>query len=200
MLSGYPEKVQALIAALTKLPGIGRRSAERIVLYLLKARAGEVHELADLIRISKEETRFCELCGNFAHASRCSICEDAERDAALVCVVQEPRDISRVERSGRFRGVYHVLFGVISPLDGVGPEDLRIADLERRIKAGRISEIILATPTNTEGETTAAFLAERFKPLGVRVSRLARGLPFGSSLEFADEETVASAIEHRQIV
>lgn len=200
MLSGYPEKVQTLITALTKLPGIGRRSAERIALYILKARAGEVFELSDLIRKAKEETRFCELCGNFSQDTRCSICQDGERDASIICVVQEPRDISRVERSGRFRGVYHVLFGVISPLDGIGPADLRITELERRVKVKGMSEIILATPTNTEGETTASYIAEHFKPLGVRVSRLARGLPFGSSLEFADEDTLGTAIEHRQII
>lgn len=200
MLSGYPEKVQTLITALTKLPGIGRRSAERIALYLLKAKAAEVFELSDLIRKSKEETRFCQLCGNFSRDAQCAICQDSQRDVTTVCVVQEPRDISRVERSGSFRGVYHVLFGVISPLDGIGPTDLRITELERRIKAQGINEIILATPTNTEGETTASYLAEHFKPLGVRISRLARGLPYGSSLEFADEETLASAIEHRQIV
>ncbi len=200
MLSGYPEKVQTLITALTKLPGLGRRSAERIALYLLKAKAQEVFELSDLIRKAKEETRFCQLCGNFSRDAHCSICQDNQRDITTVCVVQEPRDISRVERSGRFCGVYHVLFGVISPLDGIGPADLRITELERRMKAQGITEIILATPTNTEGETTASYLAEHFKPLGVRISRLARGLPYGSSLEFADEETLASAIEHRQIV
>jgi recombination protein RecR len=200
MLSGYPEKVQTLIAALTKLPGIGRRSAERIALYLLKTKAQEVFELSDLIRKAKEEIRFCQLCGNFSRDAECSICQDNQRDVTTVCVVQEPRDISRVERSGRFHGVYHVLFGVISPLDGIGPADLRIAELEKRIKAHGINEIILATPTNTEGETAASYLAEHFKPLGVRISRLARGLPYGSSLEFADEETLASAIEHRQIV
>ena len=197
-MTGYPEQIQLLIQALSRLPGIGKRSAERIVHYLLKARPDEVFELAERISQAKRLVRFCGLCGNFSADSECSVCQNAGRDHATICVVQEPRDISRIEQSGRYRGVYHVLFGAISPLEGVGPNDLRIAELERRIRQSAVQEAIIATATNSDGEATAIYLIDRLKALGIKVSRLARGLPFGSSLEFADEETLGNALEFRQ--
>ena len=197
-MTGYPERIQALIESLKQLPGLGRRSAERIALYLLKAKSEEVYGLADLITQTKREVRFCEECGNFSESVRCQICQDTERDKTMICVVEEPRDVARFERSGRYRGVYHVLFGILSPLDGIGPADLRITDLERRVKKTPAKEIIIATPTSTDGETTAAYLAERLAPLGIRLTRLARGLPFGSTLEFADDETLQNALENRR--
>ena len=199
-MAQYSERIRALISAFKKLPGIGERSAERIVLHLLKSKSDEVLELAELIAVAKRETRFCKACGNFAEELLCAICRDAGRDHTTICVVQEPRDIERMERAGRYRGVYHVLFGLLSPLEGIGPKELRIRELTDRIRRSRVQEVIIATAANADGETTAAFLTEYLEPAGIRLTRLARGLPFGGTLEFADEETLGSALEYRHLV
>ena len=187
-----------LIEALNRLPGIGQRSAERIVFYLLKSPPNESHELAELLKEVRSETRFCKICRNLSDAETCRICEDPARDASLLCVVEDPKDVVALEKTGSFRGRYHVLSGALSPLEGVGPEDLRIGDLIRRVKHEKIREVILATNPNTEGETTALYLSEALKSYGAKISRLARGIPVGSAIEFMDPATLQRSLEGRQ--
>ena len=188
-----------LIEALNRLPGIGQRSAERIVFYLLKASPEESIQLAELLKEVRSETRFCKICRNLSDAETCRICEDPARDPSLLCVVGDPKDVVALEKTGSYRGRYHVLLGTLSPLEGIGPEDLRIGDLIRRVKQEKISEVILATNPNTEGETTALYLAEALKSYEVKVSRLARGIPVGSAIEFMDPATLQRSLEGRQI-
>jgi recombination protein RecR len=193
-----PEPVTALIAALNKLPGIGPRSAERIALYLVQADSGSVRQLAETLVTSRERVRLCDICGALAEKSVCDICSDPRRETALVCVVERPVDILSVEKSGTFRGKYHVLGGKISPINGIEPEDLNIAGLERRLGQEPIHEIVIALPTDVEGDATGFYLAKRFARAGLKITRIAHGLPAGSGLEFADEITLSRALEGRR--
>ena len=193
-----PDPVSSLIAALSKLPGIGPRSAGRIALYLVQADSGSVRSLADAIISARERVRFCDICGALTEQSPCGICSDARRDASLVCLVERPVDIFSIEKAGTFRGKYHVLGGKISPLDGVQPQDLRIAELERRMTQEPIREIVVALGTDVEGDATSFYLAKRLARPHIKITRIAHGLPAGTGLEFADELTLGRALEGRR--
>lgn len=195
---GYSNRMARLIEALNRLPGIGQRSAERIVFYLLKNPHEETLHLSDLLKEVRNETRFCRQCRNLSDAETCRICDDPTRDQTLLCVVEDPKDVVAMEKAGSYNGLYHVLLGNISPLEGVGPEELQIGNLIRRVKQEKIREVVLATNPNTEGETTALYLAEVLKPYEVKVSRIARGIPVGSAIEFMDPATLQRALEGRQ--
>ena len=192
--------LQKLLDELERLPGIGPKSAQRIAYWMLNTDKATVLRLAEAIVEVKETVHFCSRCFNYAEDDLCEICQSSKRDAGAICVVSEPRDIPPIERTGAFSGVYHVLGGELSPIDGVGPEDLHIAELLKRLGYPSVHEVILATNPNVEGETTASYLARLIKPLGVKVSRLASGLPVGGDLEFADEVTLGRAIEARREV
>ncbi|MCL6537479.1 MAG: recombination mediator RecR [Acidothermus sp.] len=194
----YEGVVQDLIDELGKLPGIGPKSAQRIAFHLLGVDADQVRRLAEVLLQVKERVRFCTVCGNVAEADRCRICTDPRRDASVLCVVEEPKDVIAIERTREFHGRYHVLGGAISPIDGIGPEDLRIRELLQRLADGAVKELIIATDPNLEGEATATYLARIVAPLGVRVTRLASGLPVGGDLEYADEVTLGRALEGRR--
>ena len=196
----YEGPVQTLIDELGRLPGIGPKSAQRIAFYLLKAAPEVARRLANAITDAKERVSWCRQCYNLAEGELCTFCRDDRRDAKLLCVVEEPRDIVAVERTGEFRGRYHVLQGAISPIEGIGPEQLRVKELLARISAEDVGEVILATNPNIEGEATAMYLARLLKPLGVRVTRIASGLPVGGDLEYADEVTLGRALEGRREV
>jgi recombination protein RecR len=197
-MSVLPESITALIAALSKLPGVGPRSAERIALHLVQTDSAVVKQLADVILHAREKIQFCTTCGALTEKSPCPICDDARRDSSLVCVVERAVDILSVEKSGTFRGKFHVLGGKISPLDGVEPEDLRIAELEKRLAHEPVKEIIIALSTDVEGDATSYYLAKRLVRPGLKISRIAYGLPAGSGLEFADELTLSRALEGRR--
>lgn len=192
--------LQKLLDELERLPGIGPKSAQRIAYWMLNTDKATVLRLAEAIVEVKETVHFCSRCFNYAEDDLCEICQSSKRDAGAICVVSEPRDIPPIERTGAFNGVYHVLGGELSPIDGVGPEDLHIAELLKRLGDPSVHEVILATNPNVEGETTASYLARLIKPLAVKVSRLASGLPVGGDLEFADEVTLGRAIEARREV
>ena len=201
MASGYSDILNKLIKALTLLPGIGPKSAERIAIYLLKASDVEVRELARLIVDAKEKTFFCELCRNLSSEKRCHICEDPARERGTLCVVGDPKDAASIEKTGIYKGLYHVLFGALSPIEGIGPQELKLDFLLKRIHDEKICEVILATNPNTEGDTTALYLAECLKSEpDVKVTRIARGVPVGSHLEFVDQLTLQRAIEGRTSV
>jgi recombination protein RecR len=197
-MASLPEPINELLAALNTLPGIGPRSAERLALHLVQSEIGSVQQLARAILHARERIRSCPNCGSLTEQVPCAICSDSRRDATLVCVVERPVDIISIEKSGTYRGKYHVLGGKISPLNGVEPEDLRIADLEKRLAAEPIKEIILALGTDVEGDATSFYLAKRLGAKGVKVTRIAHGLPAGSGLEFADELTLSRALEGRR--
>lgn len=190
--------VSKLIDAFHKLPGIGPKSAQRLTYYLLRAPAEEAQLLAEAILEVKERVVLCGGCQNLTDQEPCLICRDEGRDRAIICVVEEPLDILALERSHGYKGQYHVLHGVISPMEGVGPENLKIRELLERLRDGQVQEVIMATNPNIEGEATAMYLSRLLAPLGVRVTRLARGLPMGADLEYADEVTLARALENRQ--
>ena len=193
-----PEPITALTAALSKLPGIGPRSAERIALHLVQAERGEATHLAEAIVGAREQVRFCEICGSLTEQSPCGLCTDPRRDASAICVVEKAVDILTVEKSGTFRGKYHVLGGKISPLNGVEPDDLRIAALERRLASEPITEAIIALGSDVEGDATSFYLAKRLARAGLKITRIAHGLPAGTGLEFADEVTLSRALEGRR--
>jgi recombination protein RecR len=193
-----PQNIATLIGALSKLPGIGPRSAERIALHLVQTDADSVKHLAKVILEARERIRFCECCGALTEKPLCDLCTDGRRDASLICLVERPVDIFSVEKSGTFRGKYHVLGGKISPLNGVEAEDLRIAELERRIDQGGIKEVVIALGTDVEGDATSYYLGKRLAREGLRITRIAHGLPAGSGLEFADEVTLSRALEGRR--
>ncbi len=198
MASAYTAPVQTLIDELGRLPGIGPKSAQRIAFHLLKVPTDDVARLANALTDAKARVRFCERCFNIADDALCPICNDDGRDSTAVCVVEESRDIVALERTGEFRGRYHVLLGAMSPLEGIGPEQLKIRELLTRIEPEGITEIILCTNPNTEGEVTAMYLARLLKPLGLTVTRIASGLPVGGDLEYADELTLGRALEGRR--
>src|SRR5262245_34850992 len=194
-MSALPEPVVALIGALSKLPGIGPRSAERIALHLVQSDSEQVKHLAEVLVVARERVTFCQNCGALTEKNPCHFCLDPKRDVSLVCIVERPVDIFSIEKSGTFRGRYHVLGGKISPLNGVQPEDLRITQLEDRLKQEQISEVVIALGTDVEGDATGFYLAKRLARPGLRVTRIAYGLPAGAGLEFADELTVSRALE-----
>lgn len=194
----YDGALQDLIDELGQLPGIGPKSAQRIAFYLLAADKDRVDALAYAIQIVKDKVHFCEVCGNVAEAELCRICADPRRSDDIICVVEEPKDVAAIERTREFRGRYHVLGGAIDPINGVGPGDLRIQDLMTRLTTNDVSEVIIATDPNIEGEATAAYLARMLRGLDVPVSRLASGLPVGGDLEYADEVTLGRAFEGRR--
>ncbi|MFQ5828098.1 MAG: recombination mediator RecR [Candidatus Methylomirabilia bacterium] len=194
----YPKPVAQLIEALQKLPGIGPKTAQRLTLFLLKRPSEEVQGLAEALARVKSEIVYCSTCFNITEQDPCRICQDPARDSRVLCVVEEPNDLLAVERTGEFRGRYHVLLGALSPLDGVGPEDLRVRELLGRLEGQEVEEVILATNPNVEGEATAIYLAKLLKSLGVRITRIARGLPVGGDLEYADEVTLSKALEGRK--
>jgi recombination protein RecR len=194
----YTPALQGLIQLLTRLPGIGEKSAARLAFFILRGDQGYASELARAIDMVKSQTRFCSRCFALTEDDPCSTCEDARRDRTLVCVVEEPADVVAVERSLGFQGIFHVLHGSISPLDGRGPEQLRIRELVERVGKEPIHEVLVATNPTIEGEATAVYLARLLKPLGVRVSRIAHGIPVGGTIEYADQVTVGRAIEGRR--
>ncbi|HEX3963246.1 MAG TPA: recombination mediator RecR [Trebonia sp.] len=196
----YEGAVQNLIDELGRLPGVGPKGAQRIAFHLLAADPADVRRLADALIDVTERVRFCKTCGNVAEAEECRICRDARRDPTVICVVEEPKDVAAVEKIREFRGRYHVLGGAISPIDGVGPDNLRIRELMARLADGSVTELILATNPNLEGEATATYLARLVKPLDIKVTRPASGLPVGGDLEYADEVTLGRAFAGRQVV
>jgi recombination protein RecR len=197
-MSSFPEPITSLIAALSRLPGVGPRSAERIALHLVQSDAPSVRQLAEAILAARERIRLCSICGGLTETDPCSICLDARRDSSLVCVVERATDILSIEKANSFRGKYHVLGGKISPLNGVEPEDLRIGQLEARLGSEPIHEVVIALPTDVEGDATGFYLAKQLRARGVKVTRIAHGLPAGSGLEFADELTLTRALEGRR--
>jgi len=196
----YEGAVQDLIDELGRLPGVGPKSAQRIAFHLLAAESADVGRLIAALTRVQEEVRFCTTCYNVAEGEQCRICRDPRRDPALICVVEESKDVVAIERTREFRGRYHVLGGAISPIDGVGPDELRIRELMARLTDGTVTELILATDPNLEGEATAAYLARLVKPMGLRVTRPASGLPVGGDLEYADEVTLGRAFEGRRLL
>lgn len=197
-MPSLPPLVTTLISALSKLPGIGPRSAERLALHIVQTDAGFVKQLAEALVVARERIQSCQNCGGLTEEQPCAICADPRRDASLVGIVERATDILSLEKSGTFRGRYHVLGGKISPLNGVGPEDLRIAELERRLKTEPIKEVILALGTDVEGDATSYYLARRLTTAGIKVTRIAHGLPAGSGLEYADDLTLSRALEGRR--
>ncbi len=197
-MSYYAEPIVRLLEELERLPGIGPKSAQRLAFHILKGDDETAARLADAIIEVKRKVHFCSVCFNFASEDLCEYCADGERDSGMLCVVEEPRDVVAIERTGEYRGRYHVLQGAISPIDGIGPEQLRVTELLRRLEDGSIKELVVATNPNVEGETTALYLARLIKPLGVRVTRIASGLPVGGDLEYADEATLGRALEARR--
>ena len=196
----YEGAVQDLIDELGRLPGVGPKSAQRIAFHVLAAEATDIERLSSTLLRVKNEVMFCSICGNVSQAEICRICSDVRRDVTVICVVEEPKDVVAVERTREFRGRYHVLGGAISPIDGIGPDDLRIRELLTRLRDGAVTELILATDPNLEGEATATYLARLLAPMGLTVTRLASGLPVGGDLEYADEVTLGRAFSGRRRV
>ena len=196
----YEGPVQDLIDELGRLPGVGPKSAQRMAFHILAADSSSVDRLIEALRAVKARVRFCETCGNVAEGPQCRICADPRRDASAICVVEEPKDVVAIERTREFRGRYHVLGGAISPMDGVGPDDLRFTELMARLSDGTVAEVIIATDPNLEGEATASYTARLLSPFDIRVTRLASGLPVGGDLEYADEVTLGRAFEGRKLL
>jgi recombination protein RecR len=197
-MASYTESIEKLIEILNKFPGIGRRSAERIVDYILKAPLGDIKALVGAISRVKENVRLCSVCNNLSEGDLCAICRDPGRQKSLLCIVENPGDVTAIEKAGSFRGTYHVLLGAISPLDGKGPGDLKIDGLLSRIKKDNVREVIIATDADTEGEITALYLTKLIRPTGVKVTRIGLGIPMGSNLEYADSTTLHKAMESRR--
>ena len=197
-MAATPEAVTRLVDELSRLPGVGPKTASRLAYYLLRAPVEQVQSLGEAISQLRDRITFCSKCFNITEADPCPICTDVRRDRDMVCVVEEPLDVLAIERTGEFRGLYHVLHGAISPVDGVGPEDLRVGELVERVRTASVGEVILATNTSLEGEATAMYVQRQLLPLSVRVTRLARGLPVGGDLEYADAITLARALEGRR--
>ncbi len=196
----YEGVIQDLIDELGRLPGVGPKSAQRIAFYLVQSEPADIRRLVAALTEVSEKVRFCTACGNVAEDELCRICRDPRREPSVLCVVEEPKDVVAIEKTREFRGRYHVLGGAISPIDGVGPDDLRVRELVSRLAGGEVTEIILATDPNLEGEATATYLARLLKPMGVTVTRLASGLPVGGDLEYADEVTLGRAFEGRRLL
>ncbi|MDD5116732.1 MAG: recombination mediator RecR [Candidatus Omnitrophica bacterium] len=199
-MANYTASIEKLIESLIKLPGLGRRSAERIVAHVLGASSDEIRILSESLTKVKESVRSCRICNNLSEEDTCKICQDLRRQKDVVCVVEKPSDVTAIEKAGNFTGVYHVLLGSISPLEGRGPSDLKIDGLIQRIKQGVIKEIIIATDADTEGETTSLYLTKLLKPMGVHLSRIGLGIPVGSNLEYADATTLSKSLESRRAI
>lgn len=191
------ESLEILIDELTKFPGIGRKTAQRLALYILKQPKEEIDKLVRAIIDVKEKIRYCSICFNITESDPCPICSSPKRDKGTICVVEEPMDVLAIEKTNEYNGVYHVLGGVMNPLEGIGPDDLKIKELVQRISAGGVNEVIIALNPSVEGETTSIYIANLIKPFGVKVTRIARGLPIGTALEYADTATIVRAIENR---
>jgi len=196
----YEGAIQDLIDELGRLPGIGPKSAQRIAFHIIQSERVDVSRLADVLRTVKERVKFCTQCGNISEEELCKICRDPRRENSTICIVEESKDVMAIEKTREFRGTYHVLGGAISPIDGIGPENLRIRELMVRLGDTNIQEVIIATDPNLEGEATASYLIRQIKPLGIKVSRLASGLPVGGDLEYADEVTLGRAFEGRRTI
>lgn len=194
----YAEPIARLIEELTKLPGIGPKTAQRLAFHLLHMEKHVVQNIAMSIMDAREKVKYCSICCNLTDQDPCRICGNADRDQATICVMQEPRDVVAMEKTREYKGLYHVLQGALNPMEGIGIEDIRVKELVARLGDGKVKEVILCTNPNTEGETTAMYIARYIKPLGVRVTRIARGLPMGGDLEYADEVTLAKALEGRR--
>lgn len=194
----FPGPISILIEELGRLPGIGPKTAQRLAFHLLKRPADEVRRLAQSIVEAREKITYCKLCFNVADGELCELCQSPTRDRSVICVVEEPKEVIAMERTGEYKGVYHVLQGRLSPIEGIGPEELRIGELLDRIRMGETAEVILATNTNVEGEATALYLARLIQPMGVKVTRIARGLPAGGDIDYADDVTLARALEGRR--
>ena len=190
--------ISQLIAEFSKLPGIGRKTAERLAYYIFKEKKEDARRLAEAIMAVKEKIGFCKICYNYAEGDICDICSDPSRDRKTICVVEEPRDVWALENAGSYKGLYHVLLGVISPLDGVGPDDLKIRELLKRLEGEEVEEVIIATSPTVEGDATAIYLSKLIKPLGIKVTRIASGLPAGGEIEYADSVTLAKALQGRR--
>ena len=199
-MTTYTRSIEKLIEKLIKFPGVGKRSAERIIGYILGAPRDEIKALSEAIMNVKENVRFCKACNNLSEEDLCRICQDARRNKEVICVVENPADVTAIEKAGNFNGLYHVLLGSISPLEGKGPADLNIEGLLQKIKENNIKEVIIATDADTEGETTAIYLTKLIKPLGVSLSRIGLGLPVGSNLEYADSTTLSKALDSRRSI
>lgn len=199
-MNSYTNSIEKLINSLSKFPGIGRRSAERIVAYILNAPLDEIKSLVGAIVRVKEGVRFCKICNNLSDSDVCKICQDLRRKKDIICIVEKPSDLTAIEKTGTFDGLYHVLLGSISPLEGKGPSDLKIGSLLQRIRDNSVQEVIIATDADTEGETTAIYLTKLIKPLGIKVSRIGLGLPVGSNLEYADTTTLSKSMESRRVI
>jgi recombination protein RecR len=197
-MSFYSTPVAKLIEELEKLPGIGHKTAQRLAFHVLNLPEEKVFSLVDAIKQAKLKTRQCSICSNLTDVDPCNICSKASRDSSLICVVEDPKDVVAMERTREYKGLYHVLHGAISPMEGIGPEDIKIKELLSRIKAGNIREIILATNPNIEGEATAMYISKLLKPLGIKTTRIAHGIPVGGDLEYTDEVTLAKALEGRR--
>jgi len=197
MATPYAQPIARLIEELTKLPGVGVKTASRLVMHILRSSREDAENLARSIREVKEKIRLCSLCFNLTDQDPCRICQDPRRDGEVICVVSGPEDLMAVEKSGSFRGLYHVLHGVLSPLEGIGPKDLRIGELLSRLQGGKVKEVILATNPSVEGEATAQYLSQIIKPLAVRVTRIARGVPMGGDLQYIDQVTLSKSLENR---
>ncbi|MBQ4576343.1 MAG: recombination protein RecR [Firmicutes bacterium] len=194
----YAKPLAQLITELSKLPGIGGKSAQRLAFHILALKDREAMALAEAISEAKKNMKYCSVCGNLTDVDPCAYCSDESRDPSVICVVESPRDVSAVERIREFHGMYHVLHGAISPMDGIGPEDINLKSLIQRLQDERIKEVILATNPNIEGEATAMYISRLIKPAGIKVSRIAHGIPVGGDLEYADEVTLAKALEGRK--
>lgn len=196
-MKAIPESIERAIEAFSRLPGIGRKTAERLAFYLLKKPEQDIRNLGEAIAGMKEGIRFCENCKNLSTKERCDICEDDNRNKNVICVVEDALDLIAIEKTGEYKGLYHVLHGLISPVEGIGPEELTITDFAERIKSGEVKEIILALNPSMEGEATSAYLMKDIKPLDIKVTRIARGIPVGGDLEYADSQTLKRALEGR---
>ena len=197
MTNTYARPLLRLLEALEKLPGVGPRSAERMAFYLLRTSREETRQLAQAITDVKDRLRFCEVCFNLSEAARCAICQDPARDPSVLCLVEEPKDVLAIEKTGAYRGLYHVLLGAIAPLDGIGPESLKIDELLQRLDQTPVHELIIATDADKDGELTATYLSKLIRPRGLRITRIASGLPVGSPVEYADQATLTRALEGR---
>lgn len=197
-MKGLPDSMRALIAEFSKMPGIGPKSAQRLAFFILRRPAEEAKKLSDAIVKLKNSVKFCKVCNNLSDGELCDICGNDARDRTRLCVVEKPNDVISIEKMGQFNGVYHVLLGALSPLDGIGPRDLKIEELVKRIRKKKIKEVIIATNSNTEGEATALYLIKLLKPLGAKVYRIAHGIPVGANLEYADQATLYKAFEGKR--
>jgi recombination protein RecR len=194
----YPAPVAKLIEELSKLPSIGSKTAQRLAFFILGMPEGEVESLAQSIIEAKQKTKYCSICGNLTDVDPCNICSNTSRDSKVICVVEEPRDVIAMERTREFKGVYHVLQGAISPMEGIGPDDIKIKELLKRLHSSKVDEVIIATNPNVEGEATAMYLSKLIKPFGIKVTRIAHGVPVGGDLEYTDEVTLTKALEGRR--